>query len=159
MKFTPDLFEAALAGVKSELDGGRMYYFAGPVPASASAALDMVNDHTQLVMMTESGDGLTGLTFDAPAGNTLAKAAAEEWSGPVSFSGAQDSESTLTPTFFRFCPAGDDGTAAADTPRLQGTIGGPSSSADIKLTDGTTLTDNGTNTRGLALFSVTLSTV
>lgn len=159
MKFTPDLFEDALAGVKGALDGGRMYYFAGPVPASASAALDTANDHTQLVMMTESGDGSTGLNFDSPAGNTLAKAAAEEWSGLVAFSGAEAGESTLTPTFFRFCPSGDDGTTEADTPRLQGTIGGPSSSADIKLTDGTTLTDNGTNTRGLALFSVTLSTM
>lgn len=159
MKFTPDLYEAALAGVKSALDGGRMFYFAGPVPADASAPLDMNNSHTRLVEMTESGDGSTGLTFDTPAGNTLAKSATEEWSGQVSFSGAQDSEETLTPTFFRFCPPGDDGVSESDAPRLQGTIGGPSSSADVKLTDGTTLTDNGTNTRGLALFSVTLSTI
>ncbi len=150
MKFTPDLYEAALAGVKSALDGGALYYFAGPVPASASAALDMANDHTQLVQMS-------GISFGSPEGNTLPKDDTEEWSGLVDFEGAQDSESTLTPTFFRFVPSGDDGRAAADTPRIQGTIGGPSSSADIRLTDGTTLTDNGTNTRGLALFSVTLS--
>lgn len=152
MKFTPDLYEAALAGVKAALDGGAVYYFAGPVPADAGAALDTANDHTQLVEMS-------GLTFDAPVGNALPKNDSEEWSGLVEFVGAEDGETTLTPTFFRFCPSGDDGTTAADTPRLQGTIGGPSSSADIKLTDGTTLTANGTNTRGLALFTVTLSTM
>lgn len=152
MKFTPDLYEAALAGVKSALDGGAIYYFSGPVPASASDALDMGADHTQLVEMG-------GLTFAAPVGNALPKNDTQEWSGLVSFDGAQDSESTLAPTFFRMCAASDDGRGAADTPRIQGTIGGPSSSADIRLTDGVTLTDNGTNTRGLALFSVTLSAV
>ena len=38
--------------------------------------------------------------------------------------------------------------------RVQGTIGGPQSSADIKLGDGTTVTQNGTNTRSLPIYAI-----
>ena len=44
MKATPNLLAAAMAGIKSELDGGTLFYFAGPVPADAGDALDMVLD-------------------------------------------------------------------------------------------------------------------
>ena len=140
-----------LAALKGELDGGRMYWFSGPVPASADDALDMSNDHTQLVVMTESGDGSTGLTFDSPDGTAMTKAAAEDWSGLVSFDGAQQSQSSLTATFYRFCPPGDDGRGAASGPRLQGVIGPPGS--DIPMTNAS-LTDNGVNTQGISYFAV-----
>jgi hypothetical protein len=141
----------ALAALKDELDGGRMYFFSGPVPASADDALDMDNDHTQLVMMTESGDGSTGLTFDSPVGTAMTKTPSEVWSGPISFDGAEDSEDVLTATFYRFCADGDNGRDAADGPRLQGTIGGPGSDIPMVNAD---LEDNGSNTQGLAYFAV-----
>lgn len=143
--------EIALAALKSELDGGRMYWFAGPVPASADDALDMDNDHTQLVEMTESGDGATGLTFESPSGNAMTKAAAETWSGTIAFDGAEDGEDELVATFYRFCADGDNGRGTATGPRLQGTIGGPGS--DIPMTS-SVLVDNGSNTQGLSYFAV-----
>lgn len=144
--------EAALAALKSALDGGRMYWFSGPVPASADDALDMDNDHTQLVEMTESGDGLTGLTFESPSGNAMTKAAAENWMGTIQFDGAEDSETELAATFYRFCGPGDDGRGPATGPRLQGTIGG--SGSDIPMVSNV-LVANGSNTQGLNYFAVT----
>ena len=146
MKATPNLLAAAMAGIKSELDGGTLFYFAGPVPADAGDALDMASQHTQLVAMS-------GLQFDDPSGGVLPKAAGDTWQGLIEFDGAQSGENTLTPTFFRFCASGDDGRGAGDM-RVQGTIGGPQSSADIKLGDGTTVTQNGTNTRSLPIFTI-----
>lgn len=143
--------EAVLAALKAELDGGRMYWFSGPVPANSDAALDMGADHTQLVVMTESGDGSTGLTFEAPAGNAMVKDGGEDWTGLIAFDGAEDSETTLTATFYRFCAAGDNGRGAASGPRLQGTIGGPGS--DIPMANAA-LTRNGANTQGLSYFAV-----
>lgn len=142
--------EIQLAALKTALDGGRMYWFAGPVPNGAEAALDMSNDHTLLVEMTNGGDGITGLTFEAPSGNALERSTSEDWTGLVEFDGAQAASPTLTPTFWRFCADGDNGQAAATGPRLQGRIGGPSDS--IPFTG--TLTDNGANTQGLSYFAV-----
>ncbi|HRO59335.1 MAG TPA: hypothetical protein PK177_09255 [Burkholderiaceae bacterium] len=140
-----------LTALKDELDGGRMYWFSGPVPTSADDALDMVNDHTQLVMMTESGDGSTGLTFAVPAGTAMLKNAGETWSGLIAFDGAEDSETTLTATFYRFCAAGDNGRGAASSARIQGTIGAPGS--NIPMTSAA-LTANTVNTQGLSYFAV-----
>lgn len=143
--------EVALGAIKTALDGGRMYWFSGAVPASAAAALDMVTEHTQLVMMTESGDGTTGLTFATPSGTSMLKASAEVWRGLIAFDGAEDSETTLTATFYRFCAAGDNGQAAATGPRLQGTIG-PAGS-DVPMASAA-LTANGSNTQGMSYFAV-----
>lgn len=143
--------EVALAAIKAALDGGRMYWFSGAVPASADAALDMATEHTQLVEMTESGDGTTGLTFAAPVGGSMLKASAEVWRGLIAFDGAEDAAPTLTATFYRFCAAGDDGRGAATGPRLQGTIG-PAGS-DIPMASAA-LTDNGANTQGMSYFAV-----
>jgi hypothetical protein len=74
----------------------------------------------------------------------------------VAFSGAEDSEATLTPTFFRF--GGGDLTGASTDPRLQGSVGGPSSAAEMKL-EGETLTDNGSNTAVVATFNVRLTPI
>ena len=157
-KATNDLYAAALSAFKDELDGGFLYDFSGAVPAEASDALDVVTEHTELVKMSVGGDGTTGLTFNTPTGNMLSKTTAEVWKGVITFSGAESAETTLTPTFYRFCPAGDDGRGAASTPRIQGTVGGPSSGADlIRATD--TMTDNGTNETGVSAFFVTLSSL
>jgi hypothetical protein len=141
--------EVALTALKTALANGRLYLFAGPVPATAEEALDMGSSHTQICEFTESGDGATGLTFAAPAGSSMSKAGAEEWKGLIAFSGADDSETTLTPTFWRFGTSGDNCQAAATDPRLQGTAGGP-------LTDlpCAPQTDNGTNTLTVDLFAV-----
>lgn len=156
MKYSNALAAAMLAAVKAELDGGYLYIFAGTVPDDASDALDMVTDHTQVVRISVDGDAV-GITFDAPTANVLSKAAAEVWSGLIAFDGTTAGPGTLTPTFWRLCAAGDDGRGAAGSnARLQGTIGGPASSADIRLGDGTTMTDNGANTRSLPIFTVTL---
>lgn len=156
MSISYETAELLLNQLRTELNDGFLYLFSGPVPATADEALDMVNDHTQLVRMTESGDGSTGLSFETPVQNVMVKAAAEDWSGLVAFDGAEDNKSTLTPTFYRFCSAGDDGRAAATAPRLQGTVGGPTSNADFVLTSGDSLTDNGTNTQGASFFRVIL---
>ena len=150
-KINPDLAAAMLAGVKTALDGGFIYIFAGSVPSGPDIALDMVTDHTQLAMLSVDGDGVTGLTFASPVGATLSKNG-DEWSGLVAFDGAESGETSLTPTFFRFCPSGDNGRGAATTERLQGTAGGPNSSADMKL-GSEQLTDNGSNTTSAAIFN------
>lgn len=132
---TPALANLLLAQIKTRLDGGFLFLFSGVVPRAAADALDMVNTHTQLVRITLNGAG-SGLTFDAPVNGVLTKSPAEVWRGTVQFEGVDSSQTTLTPTFYRFCAAGDDGRAAADAlagSRLQGAVGGPSSGAELRL--------------------------
>lgn len=150
--------EVALTAVKAQIDGGFLYLFAGPVPADADDALDMASQHTQVVRLTNNNDGSTGLTFDAPVGAGMAKSAAETWLGTVAFDGAESASSALAPTFYRFCAAGDDGRSAGSTARLQGTVGGPASTASIVLSSDT-VTANGTNTQGVGIFNVTMEAV
>lgn len=122
-------------GLKEQFDGGLLYLFAGPVPDTADAALDMVSQHTQVVAISVNSAG-TGLTFDAPNLGVLGKAEAEVWSGVVELVGAQAGAGTLAPTFYRFCAAGDDGRGAANAStgyRVQGAVGGPNSGAELQL--------------------------
>lgn len=155
---TSQLLDAMLDALKSELDGGFLYIFAGTLPANAAAALDTGAIHTQVAQLTESNDGTTGLTFETAAGGLLVKEGTETWEATITFDGADAAETTLTPTFFRFCPTGDDGRGAASGPRLQGTVGGPSSGMDLRL-GADTLTDNGTNTVGVGIFEVGIGSV
>lgn len=149
-----DLMEAMLTELKNQLDGGFLYIFSGSVPDSADDALDMMNDHTMLAMISVDDDGVTGLTFSAPGGNLLSKDGSENWIGTIAFSGAEDGETTLSPSFWRFCQDGDDPTDTASGPRVQGTVGGPSSGADmIRSTE--TMTANGTNVIGVSVFNLT----
>ena len=155
-KATNDLFADALNAMKASLDGGFLYVFAGPVPANAADALNVVDDHTELVKMSVNGDGTTGLTFATATGALLSKTVSEVWKGVIAFSGAEDTETTLVPTFYRFCATGDNGRGAATGPRVQGTVGGPSSGADlVRATND--MTDNGTNETGVSSFFLTLS--
>lgn len=123
-------------GLKEQFDSGFLYLFVGAIPATADEALDMVNVHTQVAKFTESDDGVTGLTFDAPVAGLLSKAAAESWQATVAFDGFDDAEASLVPTFFRFCAGADTGRGAADSSigyRVQGTIGSLSSGADLVM--------------------------
>ena len=159
-KITRELAEALLDAIKTNLDGGFAYIFAGTVPADAETALDMGATHTEVAMLSVDGDGTTGLTFNAAADFVLSKPAAAVWQGLIDFDGFVASPGTITPTFFRVCAAGDDGRAAGAAGfRLQGTVGGPASSADMKLGGGDTLTDNGTNTTSAAVFNVRISSL
>lgn len=131
--------DALAAALKTALDGGILYLFAGPVPATAGEALDMGADHTEVVKITESDDGSTGLTFEAAVDGLLAKEGDEEWLGTAAFDGAEDGEANLSPTFYRFCTAADNGRGLANETtghRIQGTVGGPSSGADLVLQSG-----------------------
>ena len=126
---------AGSTGFKEQLDLGFLYLFAGPPPASADAALDMATQHTEVLKVSISS-GATGLTFATPAGGVLSKTVAEVWSGVVTLDGFDDAGPTCTPTFYRFCAAGDNGRGAANTStgyRVQGSVGGPGSGADLQL--------------------------
>ncbi len=120
------------AALKDALNGGKLYLFAGTVPANADAALDMVATHTQAAIITNNDAG-TGLSFDTPTNETLNKAAAQTWKGSPNFDGKDDGLTTLTPTFYRLCESGDDGRGVGTGNRVQGTVGGPSSGADLEL--------------------------
>lgn len=152
----PSLAAAMLGAAKTALDGGFLYIFSGPMPASADDALDMGNDHTQLAMISLDNDGVTGLDFDAVSGNLLVKVPADVWRGTVAFDGADDGESSLGATFARFCQSGDNGRGAGTTPRLQCDAGGPSSLATLR-TGVDELADNGTNTVTISVYTLAVA--
>lgn len=157
-KATTQLFEAMLDAAGTAFAGCFLYAFAGPVPADAGDALNMVADHTQCFRLTESDDGTTGLNFDAAVGMLLPKLSTEDWLGLIAFDGVDDGETTLTPSFFRICPPGDNGRGVATGPRVQGTLGGPSSGRDIEL-GAATVTANGSNQQRLDSYYLDLSTI
>lgn len=135
-KYSVALKNSILAAMKANLDGGFLYLFAGTVPETADAQLDMSNVHTQLARMTVGGDGSTGLTFSAPDNGAMQKTPAENWTAITSFDGAQSGQSSLAPTFFRFCSSTDNGRGAANSTtgyRVQGTLSGPGAGGDVVL--------------------------
>ena len=134
VNLTTTLAAALAAALRTELNGGTLKIFSGPVPANAEAAVD--GACVLLAEITESGDGSTGLTFDAPTTGTLSKAAAEDWT----CLGADVTSGTAT--FYRFTEAGDTGTGASTTTsRVQGIVGTDPFTADLVL--GTTTLTNG----------------
>lgn len=156
LKATPATKNNVLAdGIKAQLDGGFMYYFSGAVPATADEALNMVTTHTELLKVSKDGDGVTGLTFAAPAGGVLAKNPAEAWSGEAAFDGF-NAATTQTATFFRFCAAGDNGRGAAHAStgyRIQGTVSAISGGGDCQIGDGT-LSDGVVQPIGACSFAI-----
>lgn len=122
----------ALNALASAISGGFMYLFAGTVPPGPDDALDMVADHTEIVLVSVDGDGITGLTFATAASGAVAKPALAVWSGLATFDGTEAAELELTPTFFRICTAGDNGRGAGAAARLQGTIGITGSGSDME---------------------------
>lgn len=136
-KVNDALANAILDAFALELTDFFIHIFAGPVPTSPDDALDMVNDHTELVIVSVGDDGTTGLTWGAAADGALPKNAAETWQGTASFDGADDGEAELVATFFRASLIADDARGAGSTVRLQGTIGATGSGADMERTDPT----------------------
>lgn len=117
------------AEVKDKLDGGFIHIFSGPVPATADEAIDGASD--LIVTISESGDGVTGLTFEAPVGGTIFKDSGETWSG--------DTINAGTMTFYRFCASGDDGTGALAPSgvRIQGVVGTDPFTSDLVVPNAT----------------------
>ena len=103
------------------MGGGFLKIYDGVEPASADAAL---SGNTLLCTISESDDGVTGLTFDAAVAGVLPKAAAEVWEGTNVASG--------TATFYRFVRTGDTGALSTTDLRMQGTIG--LAGADMNMT-------------------------
>lgn len=111
-------------GVSELLTDGAIYVFSGPVPSNADDALDIGGSHTLLVVIQNGGDGVT---FETPTNGVLPKNTGETWTGTFGASG--------TPSFYRFCAAGDTGVAAGSTStyRIQGTAGGPLDAVELDL--------------------------
>jgi hypothetical protein len=115
------------------LEGGKLYIYTGPVPATAETPLDPVQ-HILLCTLTENDQG-GGLEWESVAsGGGIQKAQNQAWSGTVVEDGP--------PTFFRLCEPNDDGSSdGATKSRAQGTVG--QGGADLNttqavLTSGTT---------------------
>lgn len=151
--FNSDLAAAAANGLRTALNGGTLFLFAGAVPSDPDAALDMDAVHTQVAALSAGGGGLN---FDTATDEFLYKSASETWAGLVAFDGFQDDQTTLTPTFFRFCADGDTGRDVATGPRLQGTVSGQSGNGDIKL-QSASVTANGANEVGVAGFYIEMA--
>jgi hypothetical protein len=153
----------------AQLNGGFISIYAGTVPTTADAALDCTvttGVHTLLCKIGSDAvpvdDATTGLNFAAAAASrAIAKSGSETWAGKVQFLGKDQAAagvSPLTATFYRFHTAADTtgefgGSAAggSSTPRIQGTVG--TSGADLNLTS-VSLSDNGSNTVGIATYEV-----
>lgn len=148
-------FRAALESANAAPAGLYVYYFNGPVPENADDALDMLVDHTQLVKLgadaTAIANPIVPLEFDTTAtGGYIGKDPTQTWHGVADFDGVNDASGTLTATFFRICAGGDNGRGAGTgtSYRVQGTIG--ALGADL-LMPNPTITNGGTETRGLSL--------
>lgn len=152
------------SSVKEQLDGGFIYIFAGPVPTDADTALDMTVTtglHTLLCKVAADAvpadAGVVGLNLESAAvSGAIPKETTETWAGKVHFVGkdqAQAGVGPLTATFFRWCSAADNGQAvgSGSTPRIQGTVN--TAGADLNVTS-TSLSDNGSNTFGIAAAEV-----
>lgn len=132
-KLNDDLANKALNAIAAELAGSFLHMFAGPIPTSPDAALDMVNNHTLVNTISVNGDGVTGVSFGTPSASALPKSPAESWVGTAAFDGAEGDETELVATFFRLCASGENGQGAGGaSPRLQGSIGATGSGADME---------------------------
>jgi hypothetical protein len=105
-------YMAVTGSIKAALDGGFLFLYNGPEPATADAAL---SGNTLLGKISVGNDGATGLTFDGtPDAGVLKKTASETWSGSVVADGDA--------TFFRFA-ATDPSALSTTDKRLQGSVG------------------------------------
>lgn len=115
------LYGATGAGgsLSSAMNGGKLYVFGGPIPASADVA---ATGATLLAVVSASG-GSAGLTFGSVSNGIMSKNVSETWECLAANVVAG------TAMFYRFCGPADTPTTAAGTPALciQGTIGTDSS--------------------------------
>ena len=111
-KFSTGLRNGMLSGLslKAALDGGSLYLFSGPVPATADAA------ETGTVLMCLTVGGTTGLTFGSAADGVISKSEAEVWA-----TSAVDTSGTIS--YFRFVSSTDSGGYSTTEARIQGTAG------------------------------------
>ena len=115
-KFSTGLRNGMLAtsSFKDQVDGSRLYLYAGTEPTTADAA---IGSATLLATLTESGDGTTGLTFGTASAGVISKATAEVWSTTSITTGG-------VAAFWRLQASGDTGDASTSAVRVQGSIGG-----------------------------------
>lgn len=103
--------------LRSLINAGFLYFYDGPVPANADAAID--GSAHKIFKFTKDNDGSTSLTFQNISSNgVLRKTTAEDWKGAAI-------ATTSALTFYRWCLSTDDGTGASGGTqlRVQGTIG------------------------------------
>lgn len=146
MQINSSIATDMLATIKDSLDGGTLVLYHGPTPALADSSLDTVSNHTELVR-------IEGGTFDSPVDNVLSKDSGA-WSASPVFAGANESEATLAPTFFRMVGNGDD-PAYPSGPVIQGSVGGPSSAAELRLPTAT-VTNGSSTPVAIAIFNLRL---
>lgn len=123
-KFSTGLRNGMLdsTGFLEALDGGVLKIFSATTPP---ATADDAETGTLLMVLTAGGDGVTGLTFEAPVDGILTKTASEVWMTDAVIASGSCS-------YFRFVAPGDPGTASTVAPRVQGSIG--LLGADMNLT-------------------------
>ena len=139
-KFSTGHAQAVCAAVRTAYANGVLALFNGTQPADAN---DAEGAGSLLALITvgsgafEAGVATNGLNFDAPVGGVLSKAAAETWSG--NGTAAAGSGGTVA-TWFRFYANAYVTGASTTAVRYDGAIGGPLSTAELKLTVTTIVT-------------------
>lgn len=103
-------------GLKEQLDGGRIRIFSVASSSEIPTTADGAESGTPLMELTAGGDGVTGLTFEPPAGGAISKAADEVW-----MTSSIDDAGTCA--YFRFVGSADAGGDSTTEPRIQGTCG------------------------------------
>lgn len=146
MQINSSVATSMLTSIRDDLGGGTLVLYHGPVPALADDSLDMDSNHTELVR-------IEGVTFDYPFDNVLSKDSGE-WSAAPEFAGANESESVLAPTFFRMVESGGDPVYPSG-PVIQGSVGGPSSAAELRLPTAT-VTNGSSTPVAIAIFNLRL---
>lgn len=146
MKISSELADQLANAYVNELNGGvggRLYIFSGTIPESADDALDMMNDHTELVVLTNNDTGGV-ITWTNSGGGVILKTIGEVWEGTNAFDGAYYGPGTQTATFARFCADGDNGRdQSSGNPRIQFCISGPTGTACELLLSNPDVTDDG----------------
>lgn len=119
--------------LKDALAGGKICIYSGSAPTSADAAAT----GTLLCAVTLGSSPSSGITLDDASDGTIAKPAADTWSG-VNLAAGQAS-------YFRWTTLADDGSLSATVPRIQGlvsTSGAHLNMTSINLVQGETTTLN-----------------
>lgn len=100
---------AVTGSLRSLLSGGKVQYYAGPVPATADAPLA---GNTLLVEITDAVDGCL-FEAAAPSG-ALVKSTSQTWTGTAVADGSV--------TFFRYVLPSDTGLSTSSEVRIQGAL-------------------------------------
>lgn len=121
LRFSEGASDSVLAKIKADFDGGFIDVYTGAPPASASQA----PTGTKLGTFTLDGDGVTGLTFDAPSGRTLSKPTAAVWRATGIAAG--------TAGWFRLRQPSDTGVESTTEKRIDGLVA--RTGADLNMTN------------------------